>query len=59
MHENIITSVVRNQQVANFQQLMVMRGKGFVNNHIPRDSKRRFCSINVFGVPWKILLMIF
>jgi hypothetical protein len=32
MDENIITSIVRNQQMANFQQLMVMGGKGFVNN---------------------------
>jgi hypothetical protein len=30
MDENIITSIVRNRQMANFQQLM--RGKGFVNN---------------------------
>jgi hypothetical protein len=53
MNENIITSIVRNWQVTNFQQLMVMGGKGFVNKF-----SLHLCFFCFLQIMWVGLLMV-
>jgi hypothetical protein len=53
MDENIITSIVRNGQVTNFQQLMVMGEKGFVNNF-----SLHLCLFCFLQIMWVGLLMV-